>query len=57
MQLSREKLIQCPCCKSEFFIRYLDEFYSYPISEEQKKFIEERKLKDDADGVKTIFLS
>ena len=57
MQVARQKLVQCPCCKSDFFIRYPDEFYAYPLTDDQKKFLEERKLKDDAEGVKTIFLT
>ncbi len=57
MQIVRQKLICCPCCQSDFFIRYQDEFYSHPLSDDQKEFIEQRKLKDDAEGVKTIILT
>lgn len=57
MQVVRQKLIRCPCCNSDFFIRYPDEFYAYPLSEEEKKFVKERKKREDLEGIKTVFIN
>ncbi len=57
MQIVRQKLINCPCCKSDFFIRYRDEFYTVPLSDEQRKFLEERREREECDNVKNLFIT
>ena len=57
MQVVRQKLIRCPCCESDFFIQYSDEFYIHPISDEQNKFLTERQDRENEQGIKTRYIS
>lgn len=56
MLVTRQKLVKCPCCNSDFFLRFPDEFYILPLSSDQSKFLKDREAIDKGYDIKTEFI-